>query len=681
VIAYHCGLSPIRGGYAGVDIFFVISGYLIGSLVYRDIGQGKFSILQFYSRRAKRILPALFGVLIFSYIAGILLLSPMEMQQFARSALAAITSSSNFFFWKSSGYFAPHADQNPLLMTWSLGVEEQFYLLFPALMLLLRKTPRRGLLVLLAVGEALSLAISIVVTRSHPGAAFFMLPTRAWELGAGVLLAVVEAGYPGGSRTLARLPAHALSVAGLICMIACFVILDANTPFPGYAALLPVAGTVMVIAARDGVANRILSVRPVAFVGLVSYSWYLWHWPLLSFARISSFEEVPTRTLLVIALVAFAISVASWRFIEQPFRNSPATGPRLLTRYATSALAVALPAALLVIAPARGAFRRDLRPLDAEWDSLRSDVCDADYGVAAPNFNLPCVPKGSAPAVALIGDSHAAVLAAELRQVAGQDGYRLVELTKTSCPPLDGVAWNVPGRVLHEKQCVAFNRRVLDYITRDSTIPIVIVASYWSAPFRNEAESVNGSMAGKDDRSPSLTQKRALLRTGLTREIQALQHAGKKIYLFQDPPSFDFDPVNELLTQLIGPRRMVASLLSGNSSTYQSGIATPRADGAVRDTAQLVAAVVGSYPGVHLVDLDESLCSASGCRFAMGDRSLYIDDNHLSPLGARLALADLRFPLVSQSDPAIHRMSFSRDDRFLPPSQQPLSPALPIGQP
>lgn len=462
VIAYHCGFRWAGGGYAGVDIFFVISGYLIGYLVYREIEAKTFSITRFYSRRAKRILPALFSVLIFSYVAGMLLLSPMEMQRFARSALAAVTSSANIFYWRTSGYFAPNSGQNPLLMTWSLGVEEQFYMLFPLLMLLLRKAPRRLLIGVLAAAGALSLAVSIVGTRSHPTAAFFLLPSRAWEIAAGVLLAVVESGPSVSSRRLAALPTHALSLVGLTCMLASVMWFKVSTPFPGYAALLPVAGAVMVIAARDGIANRILSLRPIAFVGLISYSWYLWHWPLLSFARICSVTSVPTSSLAAVALVAFVISIISWRFIEQPFRKSPAVGPLLLTRYALSALVIALPAIFLAASPVIAVSNRQrLRLLDRVGDSLRSDVCVAPYGSQAPDLTPPCAFRGSELAVALIGDSHAAALATEVRQIASRDGYRLMELTKSSCPALDGVTRNVIGHPLHDRQCSEFNRAVL----------------------------------------------------------------------------------------------------------------------------------------------------------------------------------------------------------------------------
>jgi peptidoglycan/LPS O-acetylase OafA/YrhL len=650
VIAYHCGLRWVGGGFVGVDIFFVISGYLIGYLVYREIRENTFSITRFYSRRAKRILPALFVVLIFSYIAGMLLLSPMEMRRFAESALASITSSANIFYWRTAGYFAPHAEQNPLLMNWSLGVEEQFYLLFPPLMLLLRKASRRRLIVVLAAGGALSLVASIVSTRTTPTAAFYLLPSRAWELAAGVLLAVFESGPSAASRRLAALPAHALSLAGLACMLGAVVWFRTSTPFPGYAALLPVAGTVMVIAARDGIANRMLSIRPIAFVGLVSYSWYLWHWPLLSFARICSATSVPTPTLVAIALVAFGISVVSWRYIEQPFRTSSTAVPLLLMRYAASAAAVAIPAVFFAVSPAAAVtHRQSLTPLDAIGDSLRSDVCVATYGSRAPSLGPPCVPNDSGPAVALIGDSHAAALASEVRQIARQDGYRLMELTKSSCPPLGGVARNVVGHPLHEEQCSAFNRDVLGYITRNPSIRVVVMMAFWSAPFENEALGERYVLDGEEAGSVSPSQSRAHLRTGLNREIGALESAGKAVYLVQDSPSFDFDPVNELETQLIGPRRVVAHLVSGSSQIGATGIAAPRSDGATRDASQIVAEVGSATPEVHLIDPEQTLCSRFGCRFAVSEGSLYVDEQHLSPLGARLALSNLKLPLYTLS--------------------------------
>ena len=301
VLAYHCAPSWVKGGYIGVDVFFVISGYLIGALVYKEIRAGSFSIAEFYKRRAKRILPALFGVLIFCYVAGLLMLSPWELQMFSREAFASITSSSNFYFWRSVHYFHPDAWQRPLLMTWSLGVEEQFYIVFPLLMISLHGKRWRAQLCGIGAVAMLSLAASGWAAQHYPWFEFYMLPTRAWELAAGVLLAVYEANRLREKRSLPLPATHGISLLG----VGLILVADVETLSGEAGRLLGVAGALLVIVSRDGIANRLLSCRPIVFIGLVSYSWYLWHWPMFSFAHIASSSDISVRAGIAIGLLSF----------------------------------------------------------------------------------------------------------------------------------------------------------------------------------------------------------------------------------------------------------------------------------------------------------------------------------------------------------------------------------------
>ena len=344
VVAYHCGLPWLKGGFVGVDVFFVISGYLIGSIVYKEIRGRSFSISKFYARRARRILPALFVVLLVSYGIASLILSPLEMKMFSGSAIASITSSSNIFFWRNTFYFFPRSDQHPLLMAWSLGVEEQFYLLFPLLMLVIRNLRWRLQLLTLVSLTVLSLVSCIWGTRYHLNAAYYLPFTRGWELAAGVLIAIVEANRPAKAATLSSLRSHALSILGfgMICLaIGAF---DRNTIFPGYFALLPVIGAVFVIVARGGLVNRFLAAQPIVFVGRVSYSWYLWHWPMLSFASIASDGGLGRGVKIIIGAASFVCAVLSYLLVEKPFRTSTTPAPALLKKYAIAAVLVMLPA-------------------------------------------------------------------------------------------------------------------------------------------------------------------------------------------------------------------------------------------------------------------------------------------------------------------------------------------------
>jgi len=349
VVMYHAGLQLFRGGFVGVDIFFVISGYLIGGHVYRDVRRGKFSLAEFYRLRAKRILPALFAVLLFCYVASILLLSSTEMKSFAQFALATLGSASNVLAWLKTGYFNVTAEFHPLLMTWSLGVEEQFYVIFPLCMMFFGRARRGRVIWATLVITLLSLGLSVYGVHTSPTPTFYLLPTRAWELSVGILLALYETDRAPEALYLQGRRANITGPVGLALLAIGVCVCNEVSPFSGVAVALAVAGAAMLIASPGSVVNRLLlSSRPFAFVGLISYSWYLWHWPLLSFARIVADRPIPLAEGIGIGVISLPLAWASYRFIEQPFRQSDLSAGKLLRRYALASCVLAIPALLLL---------------------------------------------------------------------------------------------------------------------------------------------------------------------------------------------------------------------------------------------------------------------------------------------------------------------------------------------
>ena len=339
VVLYHAGAPLITGGYTGVDIFFVISGYLIGGHIFSELRAGNFSYLRFYQRRVKRILPAFYVVLAFAMLAALLLLTPSETKEFGRSAFAATLSASNILFWRITNYFNPTNELNPLLMTWSLGVEEQFYAVIPLLMVLLARIRRGWLMPAIFAICTVSFLFAWLELPKHSIFVFYMLPSRAWELGVGVALAVIES-----NRKRAALSgplAQAASVTGIVLMLAPVFLFTKATPFPGAAALPSVLGAALVVAAPLSWMNRrLLSLRPLTFVGRVSYSWYLWHWPLLAFAHILYGDNLPAVASVLAVAAAFAAAVLSYYLVEQPLRKSRRAPAPLLLRYAAVSLAI-----------------------------------------------------------------------------------------------------------------------------------------------------------------------------------------------------------------------------------------------------------------------------------------------------------------------------------------------------
>jgi len=316
VILFHAGFEFFSGGFVGVDVFFVISGYLITTLIIDEIESGSFSVADFYERRARRILPALFFVMLVCLPFSWAWMLPSQMEDFAQSLIAVSLFASNFLFWQESGYFAAAADEKPLLHTWSLAVEEQFYLLFPLMLLFLWRFGRNKTFWTLTILAALSFCLSEWGWRKNSNASFFLAPARVWELFAGSLTALFIHTRGPKENSL-------VSFIGLFAIGFAIFNFNETTPFPGVYALIPVVGTVLLIifAGGNSLTAKMLSISPLVSVGLISYSAYLWHQPLFAFARIKLTEEPSVFIMIALATASLLLAAGSYRFIERPARN------------------------------------------------------------------------------------------------------------------------------------------------------------------------------------------------------------------------------------------------------------------------------------------------------------------------------------------------------------------------
>lgn len=328
VILFHAGYAPFSGGYVGVDIFFVISGYLITAILLEDLAAGRFSIRQFYIRRARRILPALFFMLAVTMAIGALAVSggiplmlPFEVRDLGKTLTSVVFFVSNIVLWQKSGYFAAAAERDPLVHTWSLAVEEQFYLLFPPALWLLWRFGFRAVFWASGLVFLGSLGLAEYLSTRLPAANFFLLPTRVWELLAGALVAQWGQGRPA---ELPRAVAEALGIFGLLAIGLAIFLFDDTTPVPSVLGLVPVLGTVAIIlgASAQTRVGRLLGARPLVGIGLISYSAYLWHQPLLAFARLSQeTADLPAALTVILIVITFSIAWFSWAVIERPFRR------------------------------------------------------------------------------------------------------------------------------------------------------------------------------------------------------------------------------------------------------------------------------------------------------------------------------------------------------------------------
>ena len=316
VVLFHAGFAPFSGGFIGVDVFFVISGYLITSILIEDLDKGRFSILDFYERRARRILPALFFVVLVCIPFAWAWMLPSRLEEFARSVAATGVFSSNFLFWQEVSYFATAAEEKPLLHTWSLAVEEQYYVIAPVALFFAWRLGANAVLQLAFLLFLVSLALSEIGWRTSPSANFFLFPTRAWELLAGTMVAIWIWKSDVKSNDL-------LASLGLVAIVVSVFVFDEETPFPSLLTLLPVVGTSLLIlfGSEETLAAKLLSTKALVGLGLISYSVYLWHQPLFAFARIKLASEPSPVVIATLILATFFLALLSWKFVEQPFRK------------------------------------------------------------------------------------------------------------------------------------------------------------------------------------------------------------------------------------------------------------------------------------------------------------------------------------------------------------------------
>lgn len=523
-------------------------------------------------------------------------------------------------------------------MTWSLGVEEQFYILFPLLMLLMRGRRWQTQFLWIASLGSVSFIVCLQRNNWYPGFAFYMLPARAWELAAGVLLAVFEANRRSPKSPPPRWAAHGLSLLGCGLIVAGVGLLGRQIPYPGPAKLLPVAGAIFVIAARDGIVNRVLSWRPLVFIGLISYSWYLWHWPVLSFANIASDSRISVHAGIALGFLSFGFAVVSYFFVEQPFRNSQTPTHRLLLRYAALAMAISLPAAAILFTNGLPQRNREAARLDTLNYAIARGVCQASPLVKHPSLTPPCVAPGNGQAVALIGDSHAARLASAIREKSEAQGYRFVEITKSWCPPLaGGISRAINVAPASAENCAEFNRESLSFILADPSIRFVILAAHWADPLQREGEPYLS-----ENQNPSTVtaeQNRMFFQRGLREIVQRLTEAGRQVYIVQDNPELRFEPMRQMVTRAIVARRIAAGLIARDTMRrLASDFASPYDGPAQQFSRQFISNLASEFRNVHLIDLRNDLCSGNECRFAENDRSLYWDREHLTDLGAQIAL-------------------------------------------
>ncbi|TCJ15428.1 acyltransferase [Parasulfuritortus cantonensis] len=643
VVIFHAFPTLAPGGFTGVDIFFVISGYLISTIIFENHRKGRFSFVEFYVRRIKRIFPTLLIVLLFCNALGWFVLMADEYKQLGKHIAAGAGFVSNFALWSESGYFDNAAETKPLLHLWSLGIEEQFYIVWPLLVWLLWKSWLRTFSLIVGV-IVLSFYFNMRWVVDDDGMAFYMPFSRFWELSCGSLLAWISVNKTLGNNVVVHKSAAAFvswmgngwqntkhklsdifSVTGLFTLVCGFVLVDRDVPYPGAWAMIPVLGAVLIIlAGADAIFNRaILSSRVFVWFGLISYPLYLWHWPLLSFSRI--IEEDTPNVMIRLACVALSIMFAyvTYIFVEKPIRRDI----RSVAKATVLALLMAVVGWLgYVVYENDGYESRIDDPVGVakifahpQPNLIQSD-CDKYFpDLRSSHFERgECTVVGdSKPTVAFFGDSHAQHYAAVMPDYLA--GHAVLKIIGTSCLPF------ASGNYKEEGACLQKYNDLIAFLKRDHGINTIILSAYWSKaiPGKVGVKGVNWRHAGEfgpDEVGNFIKNGEKFLNAALL--------GGRKVILMKDVPDLDFD-IHECFAIrpfTITDRRNVGGKCSMSYSAYARRIAP---------YDEVLDSLLKRFPSVQVFDPVPLFCKNGGCIAAENGLPLYFNGDHLNSIGAR----------------------------------------------
>lgn len=636
VVFYHFGVPRITGGFVGVDVFFVISGFLIGGILWRElVSSGRIALGRFYLRRLRRLAPAYFAMIIVSLLFGYAILLPFEFREFGKSIIASTVYLSNVLFFRQAGYFDTAAEEKTLLHTWSLSVEEQFYIFLPVLILLVG---RRHLLLKssLVVILIASLVACILVTQTSQTAAFYLFPFRAWELLAGVLLAI----YGQVTRTDWQFQGW-ISWAGLALVLAAVFLINPGEGFPGVQAVIPVLGTLLLIlnGRHNNLVNQFLSAPPLVFIGLISYSLYLWHWPILTLSQYWRGGYSGTLEVVLWLTITFAVAAFSWRFVEQPFRQ-----PGFLSAPKLVGAAVILSGAMLmsggVLYKTNGLpnrFSSDARIyIDASTDFLQDwSRCKVEAtGPMAGQEVCRIGPEGIEPTVLIWGDSHLRAFMDGLAQSALEHQTAGLLVWRAGCPPVFGLSKSENTTTPQEDiDCIHATHQMRAALSKMPSIRRLMLVGRWSyyAEGRGiglDAENTITLRVLSETLTPDVPQS-DVFGLALTNTVRELSPYFDQILVLRQLPEIPNYDSRQVARALVHGRMGSDEELEAILQTSIGSVAA-RTEASEEPLNKLAAA-----GDIILLDSWEKLCTADKCSVMHGGKLLYFDNNHVTNLGAR----------------------------------------------
>ncbi|MBI5950517.1 MAG: acyltransferase [Chloroflexi bacterium] len=632
VLFNHAGISWFSGGYIGVDIFFVISGYLITSIIFREIQSNQFSLIRFYERRIRRILPALLGLLVFTVTACAMLYDhdTEKFKEFGKSVIATALFVSNINFWKEAGYFSAPSQLKPLLHTWSLAVEEQFYILYPLFMFAIYRYAKKMAPFILTGVAILSFGFAVYTTLNNPSTAFYLFHLRAWELLIGGMLALNF--FP---TELGKKYSNLIGFMGLALTTVPIFLYTKSTAFPGLAALAPVLGAVLILfSGMDGksLVARFLSISPLVFIGQISYSLYLWHWPLVIFVKYYKITPLTPIELGLLILMIILISALSWHFVETPFRSKQFLSTKQIFTFGASTMVLMLMAGVTVYG--LNDFLSVVSGREPANENKKGEVwkltkCNINY-TDNPTALTPCDigEKSKIPSFMIMGDSHSPSYGKAIHTSAVKNNISGLLTYAQMCPTLLDMA-PVPRR--GDVPCVKYNHMAISFIQEHPEIKTVILAARWTlwleeSGYGDLEQGYEGyHVVDTINESPPDASNEYLFTLGLERTIKALTKMDRQVVIIAPLPEIGYDvPSANYVANRTG--RDINALIAPTLDEYLSRN---------QRTFAILEAFKQEY-GIQLIEPWKMLCVDGKCRVAVNGIPLYGDDDHLSIFGSEL---------------------------------------------
>lgn len=636
VILFHAGFKAFKGGFVGVDVFFVISGYLITSIILGDMNNGTFSIVNFYERRARRILPTLFFVMLCCLPFAWIWLFPNHFRDFFQSLTAVSVFSSNILFWLESGYFDTAAELKPLLHTWSLAVEEQYYLLFPLFLLLLWKLRKRWIFGTLLSLTFISLAIAQFGAYNKPEATFFLLPTRGWELAIGALIAFYflykhhQIEFIISNKIISEIAGF----TGLILIFYSIFAFDKSTPFPSIYALIPTIGTglIIVFSTSDTLVGRLLSSKIMVGIGLISYSAYLWHQPIFAFTRHKTSDNQSTAVLLTLSVLSLLLAYVSWRFIEMPFRDKKLIGRKGI--FIFTAIGTLFFATIGIIGNAKKGYPERFNIPDSLTKTFsRSNALSScfDKKAAHTRDDWYCTLglKKQRPTFFVFGDSHSLSLAGVFDNIANSAGLTGEYTGISGCAPFLGI--HSLRKNQNEKNCYELNKRVFKHI-KNNDIKTVFLIARWTYYTEGGYNGDNFSYLGVEKNTQkSMRNSRYAFEYGFKQTIEAYKSIGVTVVVIKQIPQ-----------QLIEPTFAYGFALRNKDDAYHQLLKLSVPYEKHKKLQQYTTNIFNSNNYAKILDFDNQLCNSENCPIGDMSQSYYFDDDHLSSAGANLLSTQIK---------------------------------------